>query len=119
MLAEVAQTQAGVPAEETLRVVETEDARDVVLSVFDEVQRLGIHSIPTFVINASRVLSGAAHSNEFADAVQSIHDATDEPLRPPVFAPLLGISEEMVYDRDDALFEPETPFEPFVAANFA
>mmetsp|Transcript_22794 Transcript_22794/g.73315 ORF Transcript_22794/g.73315 Transcript_22794/m.73315 type:complete len:152 (+) Transcript_22794:388-843(+) len=107
-LAEAAFKVNGVPTAKTLTFLADEGqapTADTIRETYAYVQQLGIHAIPTFVVNGGKhVIQGAAHADEFEQVLHHIQD-TDEPINPPLFADLLGIT-----NRD--LFQPTTSFAP-------
>mmetsp|Transcript_17911 Transcript_17911/g.54774 ORF Transcript_17911/g.54774 Transcript_17911/m.54774 type:complete len:220 (-) Transcript_17911:567-1226(-) len=108
MLAEAALKVNHVPTAKTLAFL-ADDTQPptsrAIRETYAFVQELGVHAIPTFVVNGGKhVVQGAAHADEFEKVLRHIQD-THEPLQNPLFADLLGITS-----RD--LFQPTAPFAP-------
>ena len=70
-----------------------EGEKEIVLA--KALDRLGIHSIPNFVIGGREVLSGAVHWKELVGAFRRI-ERTGEWSTENAFATILGIPEEIV-----------------------
>lgn len=112
-LASAAHKTLDVPKEETVKFLRSQDqapTADAIRTTYAYIQSLGIHAIPTFIINATHIVRGAAHADEFENILNEI-EANNEPLKPPVFADLLGISNDVLL-RDDAIFQPKQIFAP-------
>jgi len=60
-----------------------------------QLRRMGVHSIPTFVIGAQQVVSGAAHSDELVNAFRQIEER-GEGAPNSVFGDILGIPQEVL-----------------------
>jgi len=108
MLAEAAHKTNAVPTRDTLAFL-ADDTRaptsKAIRDIYAQVQRLGVHAIPTFVVNGgNHVVQGAAHADEFTKVLNHIQD-TDEPIQEPLFAQLLGVT-----NRD--LLQPTHHFAP-------
>ena len=58
-------------------------------------RRMGIHSIPNFIIGARHVLSGAVHSSELIKVFRDI-ERTGEGAPESAFAAVLGIPDEVI-----------------------
>lgn len=66
---------------------------------FQRVQELGIHSIPTFVVDGQHVVSGAVHARELEELFREIeHEVADGQTerRGPVFAEALGFAPDQI-----------------------
>ena len=110
LLAETARSIVGVPTPETLAFLASEDTEPTAATIqkaYDACHRLGITSIPTFIINGTHVINGAAHADEFTHLLRSLHH--NFVYSPPIFADILDLHH---LQRDDALFEPRAPFLP-------
>ena len=85
----------GLDREEAMACLANKALADNVRSAYQFVQRAGIHSIPTFVIDGGRyVLNGAVHSSELVKVFREIEREVVEGKRaggaaPPVFATAL------------------------------
>ena len=90
-------------AEEFLASGEGENEIEGALHVL---RRMGINSIPTFVIGAQHVLSGAVHSSELIKLFREI-EKTGRGAPESAFAHILGIPDEVV----------ESPMEPYTRAS--
>lgn len=73
-LVEIAK-EAGIPEEETRKVLENKDFAKEVLSDIDEAQQLGISGVPFFVFNRKYAVSGAQDSKVF---LQTLNTAFSE-----------------------------------------
>ena len=58
-------------------------------------RRMGIHSIPNFIIGAKHVLSGAVHSSELINVFRDI-ERTGKGAPESAFSAILGIPDEVV-----------------------
>lgn len=77
------------------------DGKEAVRRTYDMVQQLGIHSIPTFVVDGGRaVLNGAVHADELEAVFREIEDEVasgNDAARPaPVFGQALGFAPEQL-----------------------
>mmetsp|Transcript_11449 Transcript_11449/g.15629 ORF Transcript_11449/g.15629 Transcript_11449/m.15629 type:complete len:114 (-) Transcript_11449:1493-1834(-) len=110
MLAQLAFRTVGIPVEET-KNLNFEQIKANIRAALDRCAELNIHSIPTFIINGSRILSGAADAYEFSQLFELIH-LENETAQPPIFAQLLNIPSDLIFDDEKALLVPQALYEP-------
>ena len=61
-------------------------------------QQMGVHSIPTFVLGATSVVSGAARHTELTAALRELEQASEAGAPRSVFAEALGIPERVLQE---------------------
>lgn len=71
-LAKLAAEHAGLPEEEALAFLATEQGRGEIEATLALVRQLGISSIPTFVVDGQHVLNGAAHADEHERVLREV-----------------------------------------------
>jgi len=71
VLADVA-VEAGLERQSALAFLASEEGTDEVLAAFERTTQLGIHSIPTLVVDGRIVLSGAARADEVEKALRGL-----------------------------------------------
>jgi hypothetical protein len=57
--------------------------------------KLGVHSIPKFIIEGKSIVDGAAHARTFVDIFREI-EARGAVHNGPIFGDILGISPEII-----------------------
>jgi predicted DsbA family dithiol-disulfide isomerase len=72
---------AGVRAAAAAAFLEGDEADAAVRAAAEAVQRMGVHSIPTLLVNGQLALSGAAPADEVLDALRAAADAKLPPRR--------------------------------------
>lgn len=82
-------------ADELLDFLNGNEGRKEIEDALQALQKLGIHSIPKFIIEGATVVDGAAHSEVFVDIFREI-EQRGEVQSGPVFGDILGISNETV-----------------------
>mmetsp|Transcript_22195 Transcript_22195/g.64456 ORF Transcript_22195/g.64456 Transcript_22195/m.64456 type:complete len:211 (-) Transcript_22195:307-939(-) len=89
MLARESAAVAGVDEDAARKFLASDQGKDEILRTVEHVHRLGIHGIPTFVIDGgNHVLSGAVHSSELVRVFREIEAEISQspaPRPPPVF----------------------------------
>jgi predicted DsbA family dithiol-disulfide isomerase len=81
--------------EEILDFLNSDEGRREIEEALSALQQMGVHGIPKFVIEGSRLVDGAAHSDVFIDIFRDIEER-GEVLRGPIFADILGVSPEIL-----------------------
>lgn len=71
------------------------EGREQVLEALDTLHRIGIHSIPKFIVEGKTLIDGAARPEVFVEVFREI-EAKGKIHGGPVFSDILGISEELV-----------------------
>jgi len=82
-------------SEELLDFLNGNQGRKEIMRALDGLEQMGVHGIPKFIIEGSRVVDGAAHSDVFVEIFRQI-EARGEIKRGPVFGDVLGVSEATV-----------------------
>lgn len=95
VLLDCAKTIGGIDLENAKAFLMTDEGEKEIVLAKKALQRLGIHSIPNFVIGGKEVLSGAVHSKELVNAFRKI-ERTGEGASDNAFASILGIGEEII-----------------------
>lgn len=92
MLAEAAATVVGVPEEETLAFLATEQGVAEIRAAQQMLRQMGVSGIPTFVLGAQMVLpSGALRAEYIVQAMRELEAASEEGAPGSVFADALGV----------------------------
>lgn len=95
LLAEAA-ARVGVPRDEAERFLASGEGEDEISSATATLRRLGVHSIPTFVVDGQLVVNGAARAEEFVDLFDRIAASGRPPRGEFAFARVLGVSDEVL-----------------------
>lgn len=93
MLAEAA-AEAGVDGAAAAAFMASDAGEAEIKRSQEMLRHMGVHSIPTFIIQGRYSLSGAAHAEELGRLFREIEASGEE--GEPVFAPILGIPPERV-----------------------
>lgn len=97
MLAEAAEEHAGVPREDSLSFLATDEGTAEIRKAQELLSRLGVNGIPTFVLGATTVLpSGALRSQYIVQAFRELEAASEEGAPGSVFAEALGVPLEVL-----------------------
>lgn len=83
-------TQVGVDAQAAASFLESDEGDSEINAALDMLARLGVHSIPTFVLGASRVVGGAMHAEELVSHLREL-EAQPDGAPDTVFGAALGI----------------------------
>jgi len=94
MLVEAA-AQAGVDAASADAFLASDEGTEQIDAALHILQRLGVHSIPTFVLGASRVVGGALHTEELTRHLREL-EAQPEGAPDTVFGEALGMPPEIL-----------------------
>jgi predicted DsbA family dithiol-disulfide isomerase len=85
-----------VPTEQhILDFLNGDEGRAEILEALDTLDRLGVHSIPQFIVEGKTVVDGAARSDTFVRIFREI-EARGEVHGDPIFGKILGVPEEIV-----------------------
>lgn len=86
----------GIPGEqELLDFLNGNEGRREIEKTLETLQRLGIHSIPKFIIEGKTIVDGAAHSEVFIQAFRDI-ERRGKIHSGPVFGEILGVPDDIV-----------------------
>lgn len=97
MLAEAASQVVGVPEEESLEFLSTDEGVAEIRAAQHMLRQLGVSGIPTFVLGATTVLpSGALRSQYLVEAFRELEAASEEGAPNSVFAEALGVPLEVL-----------------------
>jgi len=92
MLAASAEAQAGVPMQQSLAFLATEEGVAEIQKAQGLLRQLGVSGIPTFVLGATTVLpSGALRAQYLVKAFRDLEAASEEGAPRSVFAEALGV----------------------------
>lgn len=85
-----------IPTEsELLDFLNGDEGREEIMQALKTLNRLGIHSIPKFIIEGKTLVDGAARSEVFVEAFRQI-ERKGEIHSGPVFGEILGVPEDIV-----------------------
>lgn len=85
-----------VPTEaELLEFLNGNEGREEIMRALQALNKLGIHSIPKFIIEGRTVIDGAARSDVFVKVFREI-EMKGEIHGGPVFGEILGVPDEVV-----------------------
>lgn len=87
--------QPAMTEREILNFLNSDEGRVEIETALKTLDRIGVHGIPKFIIEGSTVVDGAAHSDTFVTVFREI-ERRGEVAHGPIFANILGISEEVV-----------------------
>lgn len=93
MLAEAA-AEVGVDAETAAAFLASDEGEAEINAAQALLARLGVHSIPTFVVQGRYTMSGAVHSDELEALFRDIEERGE--TGEPVFTSALGIPRQRV-----------------------
>ena len=93
MLREAAE-EAGIDGEAAAAFMENDRGSAEIRSAQRMLRDMGIHSIPTFVVQGRYIMNGAVRSDEMVELFRQIERTEEE--GEPVFAECLGIPEEQI-----------------------
>ena len=94
-----------IPGEEELLVLlNGNEGRKEIEEALKALRRLGVHSIPKFIIEGKTIVDGAAHSEHFVQLFRDI-ERRGKIRSGPVFGEILGVPEYIV---DRGSHTPET-----------
>jgi hypothetical protein len=79
---------------ELLDFLNGNEGRKEILAALHQLQILGVHSIPKFIIGGSLIVNGAARSNAFVKIFREIERAGS--VGRPVFSDTLGIPGDVI-----------------------
>jgi hypothetical protein len=79
---------------ELLDFLNGSEGRKEIIAALNQLQILGVHSIPKFIIGGSLLVDGAAHSNTFVKIFREIEQVGN--IGGPAFSDILGISGEVI-----------------------
>ena len=102
MLAEAAASAAGVDADDARAFLATDEGSAEIEAAQRMLQMLGVHSIPTFLVDGRHVLRGAAHADDFVSLFRALEaegagESDDEFARESfMFADALRIPKEVL-----------------------
>ena len=80
--------------DDALHVIRNGVGREYIQAAQKLLRRMGIHSIPTFIVDGKYVLGGAVPARELVELFRSIETSPDEESGGFVFAEALGIPAE-------------------------
>ncbi|XRA95947.1 DSBA domain-containing protein [Pycnococcus provasolii] len=89
-----AAASVGVSRDDALHVIRNGVGREYIQAAQKLLRRMGIHSIPTFIVDGKYVLGGAVPARELVELFRSIETSPDEESGGFVFAEALGIPAE-------------------------
>ena len=96
--------------EEILEFLDGDEGRLEIENALRALQQIGVHGIPTFIIEGRRVVDGAAGAETFINICREI-ERRGEVAGGPVFGDILGISDDMVrmgsHTRESFLLEED------------
>ena len=98
-----AASAAGVDAQKAEEFLASSEGEMEIEGALHILRRMGIHSIPNFIIGASEVYSGAVHSSELIQAFRKI-EKTGKGAPESAFAQVLGIPDEVLGQPLDASY---------------
>jgi predicted DsbA family dithiol-disulfide isomerase len=85
--------QPHLTEEEILSFLKGDEGRLEIENALRALQHLGVHGIPKFIIEGSRVVDGAAEPETFIQIFREI-EKRGKVARGPLFGEILGISQE-------------------------
>eukprot|EP00285_Hemiselmis_virescens_P006570 CAMPEP_0173378208 /NCGR_PEP_ID=MMETSP1356-20130122/1400_1 /TAXON_ID=77927 ORGANISM="Hemiselmis virescens, Strain PCC157" /NCGR_SAMPLE_ID=MMETSP1356 /ASSEMBLY_ACC=CAM_ASM_000847 /LENGTH=223 /DNA_ID=CAMNT_0014331195 /DNA_START=164 /DNA_END=835 /DNA_ORIENTATION=+ len=95
MLADAAEQSAGVSREEALDFIQSGEGEDKIAAATRMLRQMGVHSIPTFIVDGRYQVSGAARSDEFVRLFRDLERSRDI-KGTTLFAEALGVPEEVL-----------------------
>ena len=81
--------------EEILAFLSGNEGRVEIENALAALQQIGMHGIPKFIIEGSRVVDGAAGPDTFIKIFREI-ESKGKVARGPIFADILGVSEDTI-----------------------
>jgi predicted DsbA family dithiol-disulfide isomerase len=94
MLVEAA-ARVGVDAKEAMEFLESGEGEMEIEGALRVLRKMGINSIPNFIIGAQHILSGAVHSSELIKVFRQI-ERTGKGAPDSAFAAVLGIGDDVI-----------------------
>ena len=94
-LAQINSNQTPMSEEEIFAFLNSNEGRREIENALHQLQKVGVHGIPKFIIEGSRVVDGAASSDVFIKIFRDII-SRGEIARGPVFGDILGVSEDII-----------------------
>ncbi|KAL7551204.1 hypothetical protein ACHAWF_014402 [Thalassiosira exigua] len=86
--------QNAMTEEEILSFLQGDEGRIEIENALSALQQLGVHGIPKFIIEGSRVVDGAAGPETFIEIFRDIE--RNGTAHGPVFAQILGVSDDVI-----------------------
>ncbi|KAL7466158.1 hypothetical protein ACHAXS_006451 [Conticribra weissflogii] len=103
-LAQTNSTETPLSEEEILDFLHSNEGRREIENALRALDQLGVHGIPKFIIEGSRIVDGAASPNVFVRIFRDIV-AKGRVKRGPVFGEILGVGDDIIshgsYTRDN------------------
>ena len=100
--------QMSITEEEILAFLSGNEGRVEIENALAALQQIGMHGIPKFIIEGSRVVDGAAGPDTFIKIFREI-ESKGKVARGPIFADILGVSEDTIqrgsHTRESLLFD--------------
>ena len=90
--------------QEILDFLNSDQGRREIEEALNALEYMGVHGIPKFIIEGRRMVDGAARSDVFVDIFREIEES-GEVYGGPIFAEILGVSEELVQKGSHANIE--------------
>lgn len=81
--------------EEILNFLNSNEGRKEIDDAINTLYKMGVHSIPKFIIEGNTIVDGAAKADTFIRVFRQIENR-GEVIRGPIFGDILGISPDMV-----------------------
>mmetsp|Transcript_4910 Transcript_4910/g.10425 ORF Transcript_4910/g.10425 Transcript_4910/m.10425 type:complete len:263 (-) Transcript_4910:1686-2474(-) len=106
-LAQMNSTEIPMSEEEILDFLCSDEGRREIENALRALDRLGVHGIPKFIIEGSRIVDGAASPDVFARIFRDIV-AKGRVERGPVFGEILGVGDDVI---SQGSYTRETLFE--------
>jgi hypothetical protein len=96
LLSNLLEPDTTVPTEsELLEFLNGNEGRDEIMKALQALNKLGIHSIPKFIIEGKTMVDGAARSEVFVEAFRQI-ERKGKIHSGPVFGEILGVPDDIV-----------------------
>ena len=102
MLAEAA-ARVGVDANEAMEFLQSGEGEMEIEGALLILRKMGINSIPNFIVGAQHILSGAVHSSELIKLFRQI-ERTGKGAPDSAFAAVLGIGDDVIARPLDASY---------------
>ena len=72
-----------------------DEGREEIIHALDNLQQLGVHGIPKFIVEGRTVVDGAARSDVFIEIFREI-EARGDIHGGPIFGKILGVSDDII-----------------------
>uniref|UniRef100_A0A7S0VVL2 DSBA-like thioredoxin domain-containing protein n=1 Tax=Hemiselmis tepida TaxID=464990 RepID=A0A7S0VVL2_9CRYP len=95
MLAEAAEQTTGVSKADVIAFLESGEGEDKIVAAGQMLRQMGVHSIPTFIVDGRYKVSGAARSDEFVALFRDLERSGDVQGR-TIFGETLGVPEHVL-----------------------